>query len=94
MSSTTNEMEELELQIKNLKSGIREISHDINNPLGVVRMAAYFLQSPNLDTEKRAQYFKAINDGINKIEANLKRLRSLREDPLTGLDAPHPNGNE
>jgi nitrogen-specific signal transduction histidine kinase len=94
MSTMTKEIEELELQIKNFKAGIREISHDINNPLGVMRMAAYFLQSSKLDDEKRTQYFQTINDSINKIEANLKRLKSLRENPLNGLDTPPPNGSE
>jgi nitrogen-specific signal transduction histidine kinase len=74
-------VEDILKQVENLKTGMREIAHEINNPLGVMRMAAYFLESGNPDAAKRAQYFKVINDSIDKIEASLKKLKMLRDDP-------------
>jgi nitrogen-specific signal transduction histidine kinase len=80
-------------QVENLRSGIREVAHEINNPLGVVRMAAYFLESTNPDEEKTAHYFKVINDSLDKIEASLRRLRLLRENPSTSIESISQEGN-
>ncbi len=79
-SDTTN-------QLKNLKNGIREIAHDINNPLGIVRMAVYFLLTANPTSEKRDQYFRAIEGGLERIEQNLQRLKALGENPA--IPIPH-----
>ncbi len=73
--------EELRTQLSTIKATIRDIAHDISNPLGVLRMAAYYLHSANPDPEKREQYYKVINETLDKIESSLKRLRALREDP-------------
>lgn len=79
-------VEDLQQQLDNMKNGIREISHEINNPVGVVRMASYFLESTNPDHEKRAHYIKVINDSLDKIESCLKKLKVLRENPHTEID--------
>lgn len=79
-------VEELQQQLDNLKNGIREISHEINNPVGVVRMASYFLESTNPDNEKRAHYIKVINDSLDKIESCIRKLKVLRENPHTEID--------
>ena len=67
------------LQIETLRAGIREVTHGLNNPLGVIRMAAYFLENSETDDEKRAHYFKVINESLDKVEENLKQLKALRE---------------
>jgi nitrogen-specific signal transduction histidine kinase len=72
-----------EEQLENLKTGVREISHEINNPLGIIRMAVYFLQSTNPVGEKREHYFKVIDEGLERIELSLQHLKSLRENPST-----------
>lgn len=77
------EIGEVLAQVENLKAGIREIAHDINNPLGVMRVAAYFLESTNPLEDKKAQYFKVLNESIDKIERCLDRLKNLRENPST-----------
>jgi nitrogen-specific signal transduction histidine kinase len=87
MDTESGDSGELRAQVENLRSGIREVAHEINNPLGVVRMAAYFLESTNPDPEKKAQYLKVINDSLDKIEASLKRLRLLRENPSTTIES-------
>ena len=82
----SNDQEE---QLKDLKAGVREISHEINNPLGIIRMAVYFLQSTNPVGQKREHYFKVIDEGLERIEQSLQRLKSLRENPSANLES-HP----
>jgi nitrogen-specific signal transduction histidine kinase len=76
------------VQVENLKTGIREISHEINNPLGVMRMAAYFLEVTNPPEDKKTHYFKVLNESIDKIEKCLERLKTLRENPSTAPAHP------
>jgi nitrogen-specific signal transduction histidine kinase len=73
-----NEHEE---ELFRIKAGIREISHEINNPLGVLRMAAYLMETTNLDEAKRKHYVGLINSSLDRIEVGLKKLRALRENP-------------
>ena len=77
-------------QLENLKAGIREAAHEINNPLGIIRMAIYFLQTTNPTGEKREHYFKVIEEGLERIEQNLQRLKTLRESPATSIHEQPP----
>ena len=87
-STNQSELAELQTQIANFKSGIREIAHEINNPLGVLRMAAYLMEMTNPDEEKRKHYVNLINTSVDKIEIGLKRLKTLRENPsISAADA-------
>lgn len=72
-------------QLENLKAGIREVAHAINNPLGIIRMAIYFLQTTNPVGEKREHYFRAIEEGLERIEQSLQDLKALRENPSTKI---------
>lgn len=75
------ETEGLEQQLEHLRSGIKEITHDINSPLGVLRMAAYFIETGEYDAEKKLQYVEVMNQSLDKIETCLQRLKALREHP-------------
>ena len=66
-------------KVRELDSQLRELVHEINNPLGIIRMATYFLENSRVDESKRLQYYRAINENIDKVEDVLKRLRELRE---------------
>ncbi|MBM2839571.1 MAG: HisKA protein [Bacteroidetes bacterium] len=86
------DLEEHSVQVENLKAGIREISHEINNPLGVMRMAAYFLEVTNPPEDKKTHYFKVLNESIDKIEKGLERLKILRENPsVASVHPPLPD---
>ena len=85
MGTVSQSAEEVQLQLDNLRGAIREIAHEINNPLGVLRMATYFLESADSGPEKKAEYFKVISESIDKIEENLNRLRAVRENPSLKL---------
>ena len=67
--------------LEEIRNGIREVAHEINNPLGIIRMAIYFLQTTNPTGEKRDHYFKIIDEGMGRIEQSIERLKMLREDP-------------
>ena len=86
---TTPESELLE-QISQIKAGIREIAHEINNPLGVLRMAAYLMDTSNPDEAKRKHYLNLINTSIDRIETGLKKLRALRENLPTSDNQTQP----
>ena len=81
---------DLVLEIENLRTGIREIAHEINNPLGVIRMALYFLQTTEPSGEKREHYFKVIDEGLERIDDSLQRLKVLRENPSQGTGKRAP----
>jgi nitrogen-specific signal transduction histidine kinase len=78
---TEQEITDLKSQIDGMRAGIREIAHDLSNPLGVIRMTAYYLQVAQPDKAKQDHYFKLMNDTVDKMEAGLKRLRSLVDAP-------------
>jgi nitrogen-specific signal transduction histidine kinase len=78
---TEKEIADLQTQIDGMRAGIREIAHDLSNPLGVLRMTAYYLQVAQPDKDKRDHYFKLMNDTVDKMEVGLKRLRSLVDKP-------------
>lgn len=80
-SQSENQTSDAAEQLENLKNGIREVSHEINNPLGIIRMAVYFLQTSNPPEEKKMEYFKAIDEGLERIEQSLQQLKLLREQP-------------
>jgi signal transduction histidine kinase len=60
-----------------MKNEIRQICHDLSNPLGILRMALYVLQSSKADPEKRAHYFAMMNESLDKMEGHLKKLRTI-----------------
>jgi signal transduction histidine kinase len=66
--------------MEGMRTDIRQICHDLSNPLGILRMAVYFLQSVKGDPEKRAHYYMMMNESLDKMEVHLKRLRSLAVD--------------
>ncbi len=81
---------DLQTQVANLRAGIREVAHEINNPLGVMRMAVYMMQAHRGDQAKQDHYMELLNASIERVEAGLKRLRALRENP-TGSASESPS---
>jgi hypothetical protein len=83
------EVVRLRAQIEGVRAGIREISHDLSNRVGVLRMAVYYLQATEPEQEKRAQYYKMMNESLDKAEHGLRRLRSVVDlGPLGGQPTP------
>lgn len=84
---TVQDPQDTGARLLELKQGIREITHDISNPLGVLRMAAYYLQHGNPDKAKQDHYCTVIAETVERVEAGLNRLRSLSD--LSGSGAAH-----
>ncbi len=78
----THESVDAEVQLERLKTGIRDLAHDISNPLGVLRMAAYYLEHGNPEKEKQSHYYAMITQTVDKVEAGLKKLRALGDNPM------------
>jgi nitrogen-specific signal transduction histidine kinase len=87
----TDQEHDLRRQLQSLKAGIRTTVHDVNNPLGVLRMAAYYLQNGTPDREKQNHYYSVIGETVEKIAASLTALRRMTEE--TTFDPP-PGGRE
>lgn len=66
-----------------MSKAIREIAHDLSNPLGILRLAIYYLETGQPDDEKRDHYYKMMNQTLDKIETGLRRLRALAVPPTT-----------
>jgi nitrogen-specific signal transduction histidine kinase len=62
-----------------LHRAIRKIAHDLSNPIGVLRMASYFLKTVPNEKEKRDRYLEMVDLNIDRIEQLLKQLRALTE---------------
>lgn len=84
--------EDLRRELERVHSGIREIAHDISSPLGVLRMAVFYLQSGASDEAKRTEYYQLMNDTIEKVEGCLRRLRGL-SDGQSGINS-EPSGEK
>jgi len=84
---TPQEEEDLRQQLHRLKRGIRDIAHDISNPLGVLQMAVYYLQRGKPDREKQEHYYAMIAQTVDKVESSLMRLRALSENPMLDVRA-------
>jgi nitrogen-specific signal transduction histidine kinase len=82
-------MTELETQVAKFKAGIKEIAHEMNNTLGVLRTAMYLLEA-NKDAAKQQRYLSMVNTGIDRLEADLKLLRALRDNPTKTPSEPTP----
>lgn len=91
MSESSNES--LQAQLDTIQAGIREVSHELSNRVGVLRMAIYYLQATEPDQEKRAQYYKMMNEAIDKAENGLRRLRTFINLPPIGEQAGDPTMN-
>ncbi len=61
-----------------LNTSLTSITHDINNPLGVIRLAIFQLQNQNLTEENKNKYIKMVNDNLDKIEVQISNIRMTR----------------
>ena len=77
-------------RLNDLRAAIRNVVHDVSNPLGVLRMSAYYLQNGAPDREKEAHYLTVMGESIEKIAAGLALLREMSDDS-PGNSPPRPS---
>jgi len=83
---TGNATDEAAAANETLKLSIRQIAHDLSNPLGTLRMAIYFLETANPDEKRRVEYYAMITRNIDRIESLIQDLRVLVGSPAAGKD--------
>ncbi|RCK72459.1 MAG: hypothetical protein IGBAC_0533 [Ignavibacteriae bacterium] len=74
------EFETIRAKILSLYSSLAKITHEINNPLGVMRLALFQLKSKINNDESLNKYIQMISDNIDKIENQITDLRKVREE--------------
>ncbi|HTY60380.1 MAG TPA: hypothetical protein VMF59_16270 [Bacteroidota bacterium] len=84
---------ELQRQLQSLKASIRTIVHDVSNPLGVLRMTAYYLQHGDPEKDKVDHYLTMIGETVEKIAAGLIILRDLSDEPPSSPSLPEVEGS-
>jgi nitrogen-specific signal transduction histidine kinase len=67
---------------------LRKLAHDISNPVGILRMAVYYLETARPDAEKCNQYYTLMNQNIDRIEGLINQLRGIAGSP--SLQGPPP----
>lgn len=77
------EFDSIRVKIMSINSVLAHITHEINNPLGVIRLALFQLQSKSKPDDNTAKYFKMITDNVNKLEEQIQALRAAREEMRT-----------
>jgi len=76
-------------QIKDINDTLACITHDINNPLSVIRLALYHLENLEITQERRETLFKIISESLDKLHSQTEQLRTVRRQ--LGNGAPLPN---
>ena len=56
------------------------VTHEINNPLSVIRLAIYHLQNADLAKTKKKAFFKLLVDNVDKVNLQIKELYSIRRE--------------
>ena len=72
------EFDQLSDQIKGINNALAFITHEINNPLSVMRLAMYHFEHITLTPEKRKSLLKIISDSLDKIQSQTEELRNVR----------------
>ncbi len=67
--------------METFKLNIRQIAHDISNPLGTLRMAVYYLETAKPDEGKRGEYYAMMTKNIDRIENMIRELRLMAGSP-------------
>jgi signal transduction histidine kinase len=73
-----SEFDTLRKRLHRISDSLAFISHELNNPLSVIRLALYHLEKPDLAPEKRDIFFKLLADNVDKVDRQVKELRSIR----------------
>jgi signal transduction histidine kinase len=54
------------------------ITHEINNPLSIMRLALYHLQTYQMEEDRRKMLIKLLSENIDKVQAQMEELRLVR----------------
>jgi signal transduction histidine kinase len=74
-----DEFDEIRHDFIDINQQLAAITHEINNPLGVIRLALFQLQNKLGSDKNFDKYTHMIADNVVKIETQIKQLRDVRE---------------
>ncbi|MBI1803966.1 MAG: hypothetical protein HY033_09410 [Ignavibacteriae bacterium] len=83
------EFDMLRGRIKDINNTLAYITHEINNPLSIIRLAMYHLENVELTPARRQSLFKIISDNLDKVHSQTEELRSVRRDLGNGALLPN-----
>ena len=72
------EFDVIKNRLQTVNRSLAFITHEINNPLGVIRLALYHLENPNLAKKKKKTFFKLLADNVKKVDAQMEKLQEVR----------------
>jgi signal transduction histidine kinase len=65
-------------RLQQVNSSLAFITHEINNPLSVIRLALYQLTNRELSKPKKELFFKLLVENVGRVDAQLKDLYEVR----------------
>jgi signal transduction histidine kinase len=65
-------------RLRLVSHSLATLIHDITNPLGIVRLALYLLEKPELPQEKQETFFKLLIDNLKRLEGRMSMLYTIR----------------
>lgn len=71
-------------RMRRANKSLAHVTHEINNPLSVIRLAIYHLENAKLPKTKKRAFFKILVDNIDKVNLQIKELYVIRRE--LGMD--------
>jgi DNA-binding response OmpR family regulator len=65
-------------RLQTLDQSLSAITHEINNPLSVIRLAIYNLQRPGIAEEKKALFLQLLMENVIRVDDQMKKLHEVR----------------
>jgi signal transduction histidine kinase len=72
------EFDAIKERLQGVHHSLAFITHEINNPLGVIRLALYHLKNPKLAKNKEKAFVKILADNVKKVDAQVAELQEVR----------------
>lgn len=73
-----NEFDIIRDRLQHVNESLAFITHEMNNPLGMIRLAVYNLGNPELSNPKKAEIYKLLAESVNRVHAQMRELHTIR----------------
>ena len=72
------EFDVIKNRLKTVHRSLAFITHEINNPLGVIRLTLHHLKNPNLAKKQRQTFFRILAKNVKKVDTQIIELQTIR----------------
>lgn len=72
------EYDRMKNRMTTLSDTLAFITHEINNPLSIMRLALYHLQTYQLEDDRRSMMMNLLAENIDKVQSQMDELRAVR----------------